>query len=119
MIGDFGHSKAVHNHSKSLTLGRKVGTIGYIAPELINESDFEKQTMELRCKIDVWSFGCVLYEVICLKKLFDLKSEETRIEAKFREKIESFNIENIEKTLEEIKKTGAAVKLIFVLVLKK
>ena len=51
MIGDFGHSKTVHNHSKSLTLGRKVGTIGYIAPELINESDFENNLLNLDVKL--------------------------------------------------------------------
>ena len=111
MIGDFGHSKTVHNHSKSLTMGRNVGTPGYIAPELLYESGFDNHAMEIRCKIDVWSFGCVLYEIISLRKLFDIESDKIA-------KIESFDTENIEITLKEFKKCGAPVQSKFLKVLK-
>ena len=39
----------------------------YRSPDVILELDFDT-------KIDIWSFGCILYELIFLKPLFPGKS---------------------------------------------
>jgi serine/threonine protein kinase len=64
-IGDLGFSKEVSkitSHSVKF-----VGTVNYMSPEIIMED--RKYTN----KIDVWSLGCVIYELIKLTKLFDDK----------------------------------------------
>ena len=40
-----------------------IGTFSYNAPETFEDEVYTK-------KIDIWSFGCVLYEMIKLEKLF-------------------------------------------------
>jgi serine/threonine protein kinase len=42
------------------------GTDNYIAPEILLD-------YELSSKSDIWSFGCCIYEMIKLEKLFDGK----------------------------------------------
>jgi serine/threonine protein kinase len=41
----------------------RLGTDGYRAPELINNSRFNE-------KVDIWAMGCILYELIVSKPLF-------------------------------------------------
>jgi len=49
-IIDFGFSK-----KEGLTINKNIGTIGYIAPEIINKKEYSK-------KSDIWSIGtCLLY----------------------------------------------------------
>jgi serine/threonine protein kinase len=64
-IGDLGFSKSVN----SLTSSRYPGTANYMSPEII------KQEKSYTNKIDVWSLGCVVYELITLQKLFDGTNE--------------------------------------------
>ena len=59
-IGDFGVSKLLKNQKKANTF---VGTLYYISPEMINNSyDY---------KSDIWSLGCILYELCTFNHAFD------------------------------------------------
>ncbi|CAG8760463.1 16789_t:CDS:2, partial [Dentiscutata erythropus] len=65
-LGDFGLSK-------KLNLGRElaqtyVGTPYYMSPELIAESHYDT-------KSDIWSLGCLLYELCALQPPFQAKSQ--------------------------------------------
>ena len=60
-IGDFGVSKALENTSQLLE--SKVGTPYYLSPEIWNNDPYNSQT-------DIWSLGCILYELCMLKKPF-------------------------------------------------
>ena len=50
-----------------IALGLKNGSLNYIAPEILDDDDYTE-------KIDIWSFGCVLYEMIELEMLFHSSS---------------------------------------------
>ena len=63
MIGDLGHAKSAAEMSRESRLS-KFGTESYLAPEIVNECT------SYNTKIDIWSFGCVLYEMLKLKQLF-------------------------------------------------
>ncbi|KAJ1341090.1 hypothetical protein BSLG_004331 [Batrachochytrium salamandrivorans] len=54
-IGDFGISKIMSTAASAETV---VGTPAYISPELCEGKPL------------IWALGCVLYEMICLKKMF-------------------------------------------------
>ncbi|KAL1916915.1 uncharacterized protein VTP21DRAFT_5112 [Calcarisporiella thermophila] len=53
-IADFGLSKILWEGSTSTPCG----TIGYTAPEIINDKDYSKS-------VDMWALGCVLYTLLC------------------------------------------------------
>lgn len=59
-IGDFGISKILNSKSKASTV---VGTPNYLSPELC-------QGLAYNQKSDIWSLGCILYEMCCLKPAF-------------------------------------------------
>jgi serine/threonine protein kinase len=61
-MGDFGLAKELS--SKSKLAQTNVGTPYYMAPEIINEKDYDE-------KSDIWSLGCLLYELAALKPPFD------------------------------------------------
>ena len=58
-IGDFGVSRTVFD--KTFT---NCGTSEYMSPEMRNEKGHTSNT-------DIWSAGCVLYELITLKRYFN------------------------------------------------
>ncbi|KAL8537975.1 hypothetical protein ACS0TY_000066 [Phlomoides rotata] len=62
-ISDFGLAKFYSTDKKTVTLTAARGTIGYVAPELINRG-FGRVSY----KADVYSFGMLLIEMVCLKK---------------------------------------------------
>ncbi|KAL8550814.1 hypothetical protein ACS0TY_000039 [Phlomoides rotata] len=62
-ISDFGLAKFYSTEKKTVTLTAARGTIGYVAPELINRG-FGRVSY----KADVYSFGMLLIEMVCLKK---------------------------------------------------
>lgn len=47
-------------------------TLIYMAPELVDGGDDDGNDDEenVTNKIDVWAFGCVLYEIVCLESAF-------------------------------------------------
>lgn len=60
-IGDFGVSRSLDRSSELMET--KVGTPYYLSPEIWNNEPYTSQT-------DIWSLGCILYELCCLKKPF-------------------------------------------------
>ena len=44
---------------------RLIGAVVYMAPEF-----FEKNKPEYKKDVDIWSFGCVVFELLHLKRLF-------------------------------------------------
>ena len=63
-VGDFGVSKILKKGKLASTV---IGTPVYMSPEIINSNLYDH-------KIDIWSLGCVLYEMIMLKPPFNSKS---------------------------------------------
>lgn len=61
-LGDFGISKVLEDNSKLAET--HVGTPYYMSPELIKGEKYDD-------KSDIWACGCVLYELLTLKKVFD------------------------------------------------
>lgn len=62
-IGDLGISKDISKIKESTI--NIPGTTNYMSPEII------KGQKDYTNKIDVWAFGCVVYELFKLEKLFD------------------------------------------------
>ncbi|XP_073019469.1 uncharacterized protein [Primulina eburnea] len=62
-ISDFGLAKFYSTEKNTVTLTAARGTIGYVAPELINRS-----IGGVSYKADVYSFGMLLVEMVGLKK---------------------------------------------------
>ncbi|GLJ35620.1 hypothetical protein SUGI_0715940 [Cryptomeria japonica] len=70
-IADFGMSKLIGaEQTRTFTMAR--GTIGYIAPEW-------QKNKAVTVKVDMYSFGVVLLEIICCRKMFDLHVPENEI----------------------------------------
>ncbi|KAI6206383.1 hypothetical protein M3Y94_00903900 [Aphelenchoides besseyi] len=62
MLGDFGISKQTNNTlSECFTV---VGTPNYLSPEVIKSAGYNS-------KSDLWALGCVLYEMVELKRAFE------------------------------------------------
>jgi serine/threonine protein kinase len=63
VIGDLGHVKDLEGNLSASKSNQTFGTANYLAPE----------AYELRRsnKIDIWSFGCIVYELFNLEKLFN------------------------------------------------
>ena len=88
-ILDFGLAKAFDqpnepvatSHSPTLTrgtaLGAIMGTAAYMSPE-----QAKGQTVDKRC--DIWAFGCVVYEMLTGKKIFEGESVSETIAAVIR-----------------------------------
>ncbi|KAG6389357.1 hypothetical protein SASPL_150825 [Salvia splendens] len=66
---DFGLAKLCATNKKAVTLTAARGTIGYVAPELVNRSNGA-----VSYKADVYSFGMLLMEMVNLNK--DLTSND-------------------------------------------
>ncbi|XP_063909178.1 serine/threonine-protein kinase Nek8 isoform X2 [Zophobas morio] len=60
-VGDFGISKVLNTRSQAQTV---VGTPYYLSPEMCEGYDYNE-------KSDIWAMGCILYELVCLKKPFE------------------------------------------------
>jgi serine/threonine protein kinase len=69
VLSDFGLSKVIDELAEptGLTTSGHGGNVRWIAPELLvdqaEEEGFEGSYASLTWKSDVWSFGCVAYEV--------------------------------------------------------
>jgi serine/threonine protein kinase len=60
-LGDFGLSRILSE--KSNYAKTNVGTPYYMSPEQVNESEYDE-------KSDIWSAGCLLYEIVALQPPF-------------------------------------------------
>ena len=60
-IGDFGVSKLLNNQKKATTI---TGTFYYLSPEICNQNSYD-------FKSDIWSLGCILYELCTFNHAFD------------------------------------------------
>jgi serine/threonine protein kinase len=98
VIGDLGHVKDLEANLSSSKSNQTFGTANYLAPE----------AYELRRsnKIDIWSFGCIVYELFNLEKLFNNRSPD-----KLRDSIRTFHAETKLKTNK--------IKPLYVTVIKK
>ena len=65
-IGDFGIAKIVKLSKKSSTI---IGTPLYMSPEQFRREAYDK-------KVDIWSLGCILFEMIELKPPFSANTIE-------------------------------------------
>ncbi|XP_019195134.1 PREDICTED: LEAF RUST 10 DISEASE-RESISTANCE LOCUS RECEPTOR-LIKE PROTEIN KINASE-like 2.1 [Ipomoea nil] len=71
-ISDFGLAKLFPTYKSIVTLTTARGTIGYVAPELINRS-----IGAVSHKADVYSFGMLLMEMLGLKKVPVTRQDES------------------------------------------
>lgn len=60
-LGDFGFAKALEAQQEALL--SRVGSPFYMSPEICRNAPYSTES-------DVWSCGCVLYEMICLQPAF-------------------------------------------------
>ena len=82
VIGDLGHAKELELYNLNQSDSKRTfGTNNYLAPEA---NDIHKRSI----KLDIWSFGCIVYELFTLEKLFSFRNPD-----KIRDSIRNFNIE--------------------------
>ena len=62
-IGDFGISKELNSYKKYTKTNKKQGTLYYASPEILNEGIYND-------KADIWSLGCIIYELFHLSTHF-------------------------------------------------
>jgi serine/threonine-protein kinase TTK/MPS1 len=65
---DFGISKAIMNDTTNIVRENQVGTVNYMSPEALQESSgasaaHAKGIIKIGRPSDVWSLGCILYEM--------------------------------------------------------
>ncbi len=101
VVIDFGIAK-VDNHSSdnSDTLthqGDLLGTLGYIAPERLDDARVSNSQSE------VYSLGAVLYEMICQQPIFSLSNNRGIVAA-----LESLRNNDIVKPSERLKQNGSS-----------
>ncbi|XP_048735252.1 serine/threonine-protein kinase Nek9-like isoform X2 [Ostrea edulis] len=65
-LGDFGISRILE--TKSQMAETVVGTPLYMAPEIVKGDSYDH-------KVDMWALGCVLYELLTLKKTFQATNQ--------------------------------------------
>ena len=75
-LGDFGVSKRILAQSTT-TLHTPVSTQLYSAPEVIG-LDSNSETSNYTNSVDIWSLGCVIYELLTGTKLFALEGQVSR-----------------------------------------
>lgn len=67
VLADFGFARMI-NRSSAITMTRKIGTMQYMAPEIIEDDDDDNINND--CSIDVYSFGVLLLEIISCELTF-------------------------------------------------
>ncbi|PUU79029.1 kinase-like domain-containing protein [Tuber borchii] len=75
-LGDFGVSKRILAQATT-TLHTPVSTQLYSAPEVLG-LDSSSETSNYTNSVDIWSLGCVIYELLAGAKLFPLEGQVSR-----------------------------------------
>ena len=75
-LGDFGVSKQVLAEATT-TFHTQVSTQGYSAPEVLG-LDSNSETSDYTNSVDIWSLGCVIYELLVGTKLFASEAQVSR-----------------------------------------
>jgi serine/threonine protein kinase len=70
-IGDFGYACILENNEPVTNI---IGTIQYMAPELLITYVDKTKTASYKYEIDIWSMGIIIYELLCHKKPFGWSS---------------------------------------------
>ncbi|XP_072031366.1 serine/threonine-protein kinase Nek9-like isoform X2 [Amphiura filiformis] len=83
-LGDFGISKQVGADAMAETV---VGTPYYMSPELVRGQAYNT-------KSDMWSVGCVLFEILTLKRSFDASNPLKLVWGIVQKEIEMDDIDN-------------------------
>lgn len=68
-VGDFGISKLLDYTAQNCKTS--AGTPSYMAPEMVDSEDYS-------FKADIWSLGCVIYEICTLERLFPVKDAQDK-----------------------------------------
>ncbi|KRT84749.1 protein kinase [Oryctes borbonicus] len=90
-IGDFGISEILRNDAQANTV---IGTTNYLAPEMCDGKPYDM-------KSDIWSFGCVMYEICSLDRLFDGTISEVVMAIKSGQR-KSINVDCYGKDIQKI-----------------
>lgn len=101
-ISDFGLAKLLKTDQTRTTTGIR-GTKGYVAPEWF-------RNLPVTAKVDVYSFGIVLLELICCRKNFEAEAEENQMILSdwaydcFHDRNLELLVKNDEEALDDIKR---------------
>ena len=68
-IGDLNTGKVIKNNSNDKNANYQIGTPSYFSPEI-----WKKEKCSF--KTDIWAFGCIIYEMCCLRMPFKGKNFE-------------------------------------------
>ncbi|PVU96722.1 hypothetical protein BB561_001012 [Smittium simulii] len=62
---DFGIAKSIGNDTTNIHRDQQIGTVNYMSPEALQDTNAGngKKLMKLGCSSDVWSLGCILYQL--------------------------------------------------------
>ena len=69
-IIDFGIASKVDNDKTHVTKAIMMGTINYMSPEAIRNEQEGETRVKIGVKSDVWSLGCILYQMVYKKLPF-------------------------------------------------
>lgn len=63
---DFGIAKAINSDTTNIQRDSQVGTLSYMSPEafMCNESDENGNVIKCGRPSDIWSLGCILYQMV-------------------------------------------------------
>ncbi|XP_050363382.1 serine/threonine-protein kinase MPS1 isoform X2 [Argentina anserina] len=63
---DFGIAKAIMSDTTNIQRDSQVGTLSYMSPEafMCNETDADGNTIKCGRPSDIWSLGCILYQMV-------------------------------------------------------